>query len=299
MGGTVVCVGMAVWDRILSVPALPSAATKLYATALSETGGGPAATAACAIARLGGAARLVARTGEDATGRAIAAELRDGFGVDTRWLRLLPGARSAVSTVALDPSGERLILAFPGEGLEVAPDWVDWDRALDGAGCVLADMGWPRAAERALLEARARGVPTVLDADLSPRPEARGLVPLADHAVFSEAGLRALTGETDPRAALTALPLRATLGVTLGARGYLWRDPTGWHSSPAPAIAAVDTLGAGDVFHGAFALALAEGRTAAGAARLANAAAALKCTRPGGRQGTPSRTEVETLLLAG
>jgi len=196
----------------------------------------------------------------------------------------------------VDPSGERLIPAFPGEGLGVAPDWVEWNAALAGAGCVLADMGWPEAAARAFAEARARGVPGVLDADLSPRAESRALVPLADHAVFSEAGLRALTGEGDPRAALAALPLRESLGVTLGPRGYLWRDAAGWHDAPAPPVEVVDTLGAGDVFHGAFALALAEGRGLPEAARFANAAAALKCARAGGRLGAPRRAEVEALL---
>jgi sulfofructose kinase len=63
-------------------------------------------------------------------------------------------------------------------------------------------------------------------------------------------------------------------------------------------VTVVDTLGAGDVFHGAFVLAVAEGRAVAEAARFANAAAALKCTRAGGRAGIPTRAEVEALLLA-
>ncbi len=300
MAATVRCVGMAVWDRILSVPRLPAAATKLSATDLRETGGGPAATAACAVARLGGRARLVARAGDDATGTQIARELREDFAVDTSLLRLPPGARSASSTVAVDLSGECLILASPGERLAVAPDWVEWGAALAGVGCVLANMGWPEAAARAFTEARARGIPSVPDADLAPHAESRALVPLADHAVFSEARLRAVSGEADPRAALAALPMRRSLGVTLGARGHLWRDVAGWHEAAAPAVAVVDTLGAGDVFHGACALALAEGRglaeAEAEAARFANTAAALKCARVGGRMGAPWRAEVEALL---
>jgi sulfofructose kinase len=68
---------------------------------------------------------------------------------------------------------------------------------------------------------------------------------------------------------------------------------------PAPAITAVDTLAAGDVWHGAFAVALGEGQDIEAGARFANAAAAIKCTRIGGRQGAPSRAEVEALLAAG
>ncbi|WP_426954777.1 PfkB family carbohydrate kinase [Muricoccus radiodurans] len=294
----VLCLGMAVWDRILSLPAIPTAPVKVYASSLTETGGGPAATASVAIARLGGEARFAGRVGEDPDGARIAEELAR-FGVDVAQLAHLPGARSGTSSVGVDPAGERLILNFPGVGLHVPPDWVEWDAALAGCGCVLADMGWPLAAARAFAEAAARGVPTLLDADLNPNPEAAALVPLADHAVFSEPGLAALTGIGDPAAALRSLALRATAGVTLGPRGYLWRDADGMHEAPGFPVDAVDTLGAGDCFHGALALAIAEGLPMDRAARFANAAAALKCTRPGGRLGLPARAEVEALLRRG
>jgi sulfofructose kinase len=296
----VLCVGMCVWDRILAVPDIPARPTKCYARDLTETGGGPAATAAVAIARLGGEARLLARLGEDADGALAEAELAR-LGVDTAWLRRLPGARTACSMVALDEAGERLILAYPGQGLNVAADWVDWDRALAGVGCVLADMGWPTAAAPALREAARRGIPSVLDADLSPDPRAIDLVPLADHAAFSAAGLAVLAESKDPQTALARMVARrggyrGSVGVTEAGRGYLWVDGAGMHRAPAPAVLVVDTLGAGDVFHGAYALALAEGATLAEAARFANAAAALKCTRRGGRLGAPTRAEVAALL---
>ncbi|WP_376100261.1 PfkB family carbohydrate kinase [Roseomonas sp. CCTCC AB2023176] len=295
MRATVLCLGMAVWDRILSLPAIPTAPVKTYGTELRETGGGPAATAAVTVARLGGAARLVGRVGDDPDGARIAEELAC-FGVDTRFLARLPGARSGTSSVGVDPAGERLILNYPGRGLHVPPDWLDWDAAMAEVGCVLVDMGWPLGAARALAEAQARGIPTMLDADLNPYPEAAALVPLADHAVFSEPGLAALTGMGEPEAALRSLDLRATAGVTLGARGYLWRDAGGLHEAPGLPVEALDTLGAGDCFHGALSLAIAEGVPMARAARFANAAAALKCTRPGGRLGLPTRAEVDALL---
>jgi sulfofructose kinase len=196
----------------------------------------------------------------------------------------------------VDPAGERLILNYPGRGLHVRPDWVDWDAALKGVGCVLVDMGWPLGAARAMAEARRRATPTVLDADLNPNPDAVALVPAADHAVFSEPGLAALTGIGEPEAALRSLDLRVTAGVTLGPLGYLWRDAAGLHRADGFPVRAVDTLGAGDCFHGALALAIAEGMPMDRAARFANAAAALKCTRPGGRLGLPTRAEVDALL---
>jgi sulfofructose kinase len=301
MASGVLCLGMAVWDRILPVPGMPTAPTTVYAADLVETGGGPAATAACTVARLGGASRLVGRVGEDRDGACIAEEL-DRFGVDTAWLRRLPGARSASSAVAVDRAGERLVLAFPGRGLQVPPDWVDWDAAFAGIGCVLVDMGWPVAAAECMRQARLRGVPSVLDADLSPDPDAAALVALAEHAVFSAAGLALLADEEeDWTTALAKIVARrggyrGSVGVTLAERGYLWLDDAGARHSPGFAVSAVDTLGAGDVFHGAFALSLAEGRSVEEAARFANAAAALKCTRPGGRLGIPDRSEVEAFL---
>jgi len=88
------------------------------------------------------------------------------------------------------------------------------------------------------------------------------------------------------------------LGVTVGADGFLWLDGEEVRSVPAPQVTPQDTLGAGDVFHGAYALAIAEGRTVVPAAAFANAAAAIKCTRPGGRAGIPTREEVNALLSA-
>jgi sugar/nucleoside kinase (ribokinase family) len=80
--------------------------------------------------------------------------------------------------------------------------------------------------------------------------------------------------------------------VTHGEDGFLWLDDSGESRVRAPKIEAVDTLAAGDVWHGAFALALAEGESTAPAALFANRAAALKCLKPGGRSGAPTRAEL-------
>jgi sugar/nucleoside kinase (ribokinase family) len=96
-----------------------------------------------------------------------------------------------------------------------------------------------------------------------------------------------------------AARIDATVGVTLGASGFLWRDGGTERYVAAPRVAAIDTLAAGDVWHGAFALALAEGSDIPGAAQFANTAAALKCAKPGGRAGAPTRTEVAGALRDG
>ncbi|MCR0985569.1 PfkB family carbohydrate kinase [Roseomonas populi] len=294
---SVACIGMTVHDRILSVPSLPTQATKLYATAVAEAGGGPAATASVAIAALGGSARLFGRVGADDTGRVIRAELAR-YGVDVAGIAELQEAQSAWSAVAVDAAGERLILNFPGRNLQVPPDWIDPARVA-GCGAVLVDMGWPLGGAHALDIARRHGIPSVLDADLGPLPEAAALIGLAGHVVFSESALRHHSGEMEPGTGLHALQRRlpgVVLGVTTGPEGYLWLDGGALHRLRPPEVAVVDTLGAGDVFHGAYALGLAEGMTLAEAARFAVAAATLKCTRAGGRAGVPSRPEVEAFL---
>jgi len=124
------------------------------------------------------------------------------------------------------------------------------------------------------------------------------LVPLATHAVFSDAGLLAFTGARSVESALreVARSHAGHVGATCGSAGYAWVQDGEVRRVSAPAVTVVDTLAAGDVFHGAFALALAQGQAIEQAARFACHAASLKCTRFGGRLGCPSREEVEASM---
>ncbi|MGL4284984.1 MAG: PfkB family carbohydrate kinase [Phreatobacter sp.] len=291
-----VAVGIAVMDKIFGIEAMPTEATKVFARSYHEIGGGPAATGAVTAARLGAKVELWARVGDDPVGRRIVEEIGE-WGVEAV-IRHASQGRSGVSSIAVDARGERLIFAFADPALDTDPSWLPLAR-LASADAVLSDLRWPRAAELVLGEARRLGVPSVLDADLTTDDIARSLVPLAGYAVFSAPALRRLTAETDPLAGLRAAQALTPghVGVTLGADGYRWLEAGVPRHEPGFAIEAVDTLGAGDVFHGAFALAVAEGRDVAGAARFANAASALKCTRSGGRAGIPTRAEVDRLLL--
>jgi sulfofructose kinase len=291
---SVLCAGMSGLDRIMQVQHFATEANKIYACGYDEVGGGPAATAAVAVQRLGGQAVFVGRVGSDVTGEAIRAEL-DAHGVDTRLLRTLAGAQSAASNVTVDAAGERQITHFPGAGLDVECDWVV-AQDVEAAGAVLVDMGWRRGAQRILALARAVGVPSVLDADLSFDPRAVELLALADHVVFSHAALSRLSGSMDPRDGLAWAVQQVPgpyVGVTLGAQGYLWLQAGEVRHAAGLAVDVVDTLGAGDVFHGAYALAVAQGRGVAEAAAFANRAAAFKCTRASGRRGIPTRAQLD------
>jgi sulfofructose kinase len=292
---SVLCVGHAVQDFVFAVDRLPDRGEKYRAREFESVGGGPAATAAVTIARLGGRARLAARVGDDAIADVIAREL-EAFGVDCTWVRRFSGAWSSVSAVMVDPRGERMIVNHLDARMPGAADWLP---SIDAAGAdaVLADTRWPEGAARALAAARAAGIPGILDGD-RPIPRDASLLASASHVAFSMDGLAELTGEADPARALAlaAAAHDAWRCVTLGADGVLVQDARGTRRVPAFGVRAVDTLGAGDVWHGAFALALAEGRGEDEAVRQASAAAALKVQRFGGRAGVPTRAEVDAFL---
>lgn len=304
----VLCVGHAVQDHVFRVTQLPTRAEKYRATGFAAAGGGPAATAAVTIARLGGAARLAARVGDDAIADSIEAELR-GFGVDCAALRRCPGRQSSLSAVFVDATGERLIVNHTDPQMPADPAWLD-DLPLDDVDAVLVDTRWPEGAARALARARAANLPAILDADL-PVPRDGALLRHATHVAFSEPGLRDYAQDGDLPRALQAVAQRtgAWCAVTLGGEGALVVDGRGGDAGAGRAAAGatfdrlaafavdpVDTLGAGDVWHGAFALALAEGADEPAAVRAAAAAAALKVSRLGGRAAIPTRAERDQFL---
>ena len=294
---TVLCLGHAAHDLIYRVPAIPATPIKVVATALTECGGGMAANAAVAVARLGGAVEYWGRVADDPLGARILAELSaEGVTVDSA--RRIAGARSPVTSILVTPAGERLICSYSDPGLDPDPAWLPLDR-LSGFDVILADVRWPQGSARLLDAARALGRPALLDADVAAPEVLIDLLARATHVLFSEPGLDALAEGKAPPEALRSVfraGKHAIAGVTLGENGFLWVDREGLHRVEAAPIQAVDTLAAGDVWHGAFALALAEGASTRAAARFANAAATLKCQRPGGRSGAPSRAEVDAVL---
>lgn len=298
MTAKVACAGVAALDRVYLFDTLPLTPGKHIATGYRENGGGMAANAAVAIAALGGAAAWCGRLGDDATGRTLLAMLRR-CGVSTEGATITHGGQSPSSAISLDPQGERLLAAHLGAGLP--EDALVPPETLDGAGAALADPRWVGGAEQLFALAAHRGLPRVLDADVAPPHILRRLAPQADHVIFSERGLVEFSGVADPATGLaqTARSLDAVIAVTLGPRGSLWWRDGRAIAMGAPSVAARDTTGCGDVFHGAYALALAERGTVEDAARFATAAAALKATRGDGWDGMPRRAEVVALLRQG
>jgi len=295
----VLCVGVAVYDEIFALPAFPTRPTKIFASDFASAAGGPATNAAITIARQGGDAALWARIGNDMQGDRIVADLQRSK-VDVSRVRRVEEARSGISAVGVTGDGERMLLVFADPNLDTDASWLPLDD-IAAFDTVLADVRWPVASRAVLARARALGKPTVLDADLTSDPAALGaLVPMASHVVFSEPALVQFAGE----AGSVEERLRRVhdggahelVGVTMGDQGAFWVDGSGFHHEPAVSIRAVDTLAAGDVFHGAFALAVARGLPARDAMRFANVVAAVKCTRWGGGSTIPTAEEVDAFL---
>jgi sugar/nucleoside kinase (ribokinase family) len=301
-GPEVLCTGIAVLDAVFRVTQFPVPQAKTQAPELVIISGGCAANAAITIARLGGRARFAGPLGGPAGGEPIGDRIvaaLKGEQVDTAGCARVPGVASSASAICVDPQGERAIVNYRDDRLAAARP-VDPAALVATAAAVLADNRFPEFVLPICEAARARGIPVVLDAD-KPTRATDILLNVASHVVFSAEGLRATAGTHDLGAGLErmATASRSFLAATDGANGMFWLAPGLPRKSrwmPAFPIQPMDTLAAGDVFHGAFALALAEGRAETDAIRFAAAAAAIKCTRFGGITGAPVRAEVEAFL---
>jgi sulfofructose kinase len=271
----VVCIGLATLDSIFALPRHPAADDRVVATELAVAGGGPAATAAVALARLGVDVAFAGAVGEDATGTAI----RHGLaaeGVDVSQLAVVAGARSPQSSILVGDGG-RAIVHYPGslpqlalsdEALDLcrAAEWVHVDHA-----------GYPAAPRDVRLSIDGGNPIPGLDLD--------GVSLYAP----TEEGL-----ERDVGTAEAALDAGAQLVVvTRGHGGSTAYTGDEVIDAPAQPVDVVSTLGAGDVFHGALLAALWRSLPLADALGVANRAAALSCRALDGRSAIPTFEEVE------
>ena len=272
----VVCVGLATRDTILAVPSHPGPDELVMATDVAVAGGGPAATAAVALARLGVETSFIGAVGDDATG----AFIREGLeaeGVDVSELAVVPGRRSPQSGIYVG-SGTRAIAAFRG------------------------DMGPPRLSprgERICREAAWVHVDQTGYGSVPPRVrlsiDAGNPIEGLDLAGVALYGPTAAALERDVGSAAAALAAGAQLVVvTRGEQGCTGHTAGEVVEAPAVAIEdPVSTLGAGDVFHGALLAALVRDRPLPEALAFANRAAALSCRALDGRSAIPTLEEVE------
>ncbi|MCP4182753.1 MAG: sugar kinase [Hyphomicrobiales bacterium] len=283
--------GVAVLDFVFSVDSLPTRFEKYRAGDAAIVGGGCAANAAVAITRLGGSALLAARLGDDHLADIILSELRNE-NVNTDFVFQTPNGRSSFSSVYVDPNGERQIMNFRGSGLEQKVHWLN---AIPHTDAILTDNRWSPITAKAVDMACKRDVPGIVDGE---DPVDLDALANASHIAFSKQGLEALTGESNLVVGLSSLTtkLHSWMCVTDGPNGVYFVENGRVEHIPGFSVEVKDTLGAGDIWHGAFALRLAEGAQESDAIQFANAAASLKCTQFGGRAGSPNRIATEIFL---
>jgi sugar/nucleoside kinase (ribokinase family) len=295
----ILCAGIIVLDEVFRVEEFPKPDGKVQAKGFFTVNGGCAANAAVAIARLGGRAALAGPmggpAGEDGNGdqvlRALAREH-----VDCTACQRVDGLATALSAIIIDARGDRTIVTYRDERIATTAP-VDPEAVVAVADAVLADNRYPAFVQPICEAARRRGLPVVLDGD-RPTFEDDPLFRIASHVIFSAECLSETTGIADLGEGLRRIARHtgAFLAVSNGPGDIVFLEGGALRSLPVFAVTAVDTLGAGDAFHGGFVLALAEGQNEVTAMRFGAAAAGIKCSRLGGSAGAPTRAELEAFL---
>ncbi|MEW5724849.1 MAG: PfkB family carbohydrate kinase [Thermodesulfobacteriota bacterium] len=289
----VVGLGQASLDFLGRAPYFPEADTKCELSGLTVQGGGPVATALVTLSRLGRPTRMIGAVGDDLFGRLI----REGLaaeGVDVSGLLTASGASSQTAFIAVEPSGARTIFWLRGPSFDIPGPGV-----LDQAAALHLDGLPPGPAMKAAREARVRGIPVFFDAGAL-RETSIQLCALTDYLICSERFFRDFHQGPDLGEGLQRLHALGPRQVvaTFGAEGSRGYDGVREHFQPAYPVRAVDTTGAGDVYHGAYIHGVLSGWDLAGCMRFASAAAALKCEKPGGRTGIPDSARLREFMGA-
>lgn len=292
--------GVVAIDDLIYVDAYPPPDVKMQVRRSERHCGGLTATALVAAARLGATCVYAGVLGDDELSHFALARL-EAEGINTAHVVRRPDARPVHSFIIVDQTRKTRNIFFEISGpMGADPERPEAD-VVRAARVLFVDHYGMEGTVRAARIARAAGIPIVADME---RQEEHPLFPelfsLVDHLIVSQNFAAAFSGEENPAAAARALwtPERRVVVVTCGAQGSWTLDnPDGpLAHQPAYPVEVVDTTGCGDVFHGAYAAALARGLSLGERVRLASAAAALKATRPGGQAGIPSREAVEEFL---
>lgn len=289
-------VGYTALDYLGVVPHFPEEDKKLELRELLIQGGGPTATAIVTARRLGLSASFIGKVGDDALGERMLSEL-GAEGVDCSSVIVEEGAHSQFAFIMVDEgTGARTILWTRGSLSRIEPSEVDLD-LVASAGALLVDSLEPAGALAAARAARDVGIPVVIDAGTL-RDGVAELLPLCDFIVASEVFAGQISGGGGVDRALRTMFARGpeVAVVTLGERGCAALSGDGMIEVPGLSVRAVDTTGAGDVFHGAFLYAVLQGWDPYRMCLFSNAVAAMKCRRPGGRAGIPGRAEALAFL---
>lgn len=286
----VLCLGHACYDLTFSVKEHPQSDEKIFADNLTECGGGPAANAAIAASRLGLSSAFAGYLGKDLYGNMHLQEFTKE-NVNTHLL-VRNSPPTPLSTILVKPDGKRALINFKGSTKPLLSNAIDFSSIT--AKVILFDGHEPSVSLDLLEIARHKKIPTVLDAG-SMHEGTSKLWNKVDYLVTSEKFALQFADTLDE--ALTRLAKESpAVVITLGEKGLIWKRNNQSGSLKASPINAIDTTGAGDAFHGAFAAALALELEWSDLLAYSSAAGALCCTKIGARQGLPFKSEHAELL---
>ena len=299
----ILVVGSSNTDLIIKLNRIPRPGETIIGGKFASAPGGKGANQAVAAARAGGAVTLIARVGCDDMGKkAVAGFARDGINVD--YVLRDRANPSGVALIFVGQDGENSIAVASGANERLSPtDVKRAAKAFRGARVLVLQLETPLSTVRTAAELAARAGVKVL---LNPAPARKlpdTLLQQVDVLTPNEGEAELLTGikVRDPNAAARAARALLARGVenviiTMGSRGAFVAGRDVRQMIPAYQVKAVDTTAGGDVFNGALAVALAEGRSLLDAARFATAAAAISVTRLGAQTSAPTRREINELI---
>ena len=280
-------------DISVTVPRLPEPGATVLGSAARFTPGGKGANQAVAAARLGAGVRMTGCVGDDDFGRRLLAALREE-GVDHQGVRVTADAPTGLAMISVDHAGENIITVAPGANHEVGDEQVAAAAGHDGILVICAEIPVP-----AIKAALAQADRCILNLAPAPLDAAAIVAAGVDWLVVNETEAAAVLGRPvsglaeagQAAAALVTAGARHAV-VTAGAHGAALAGPDATATISAFRVKAVDTVGAGDTFVGALAVALAAGIPAAEAVRAAAAAGATAATRPGAQAGMPRPADI-------
>ncbi len=283
----VLCIGHACYDLVFSIEKHPQSDEKIVAEDLVECGGGPAANAAIAVSRLGYKSAFAGYLGNDLYGQKHYQELLDQQ-VNTQ-LIVRNASPTPLSTVLVKPDGKRALINYKGSTQALQATAIDFSAI--NAKAILFDGHEPHVSLAYIETARQSIIPTILDAG----SVHEGTLKLLDKVTYLAASEKfACQYAGDVNTALAQLAkLSPNVIITLGNKGLIWQQGKQTGSIPALGVNAIDTTGAGDAFHGAFAAAIAADMDWMDSLAYASVAGSLCCTTIGARQGLPWQQQHE------
>jgi ribokinase len=300
----IVVVGSLNMDLVGCAPRIPVPGETISGHTFFDAPGGKGANQAYAAARLGGNVAMLGRVGNDDFGRRMRSNL-ESAGCNVTHVYATNGAPSGTALIFVSDDGQNSIMVLPGANHLLSSADLDAARLWSQSSLLLLQLETPLETVRAAaLKAHSVGARVILDpAPAQPLPDE--LIRLADIITPNETEAAILAGIPPARMrAEQALDIARRLRsrgagnviVKLGDQGCLLLTEEGHWLLPTPSVQAVDATAAGDVFNGALAVAVSEGRDLKVACRFANAAAAISVTRRGAQPSAPSRHEVEKML---